>query len=76
MSDVIAGTQVRMRVARRYSHYNVGDLIAVEFYAARDLAARKLAQPLDLLVPTPVQKDDAAPVESTPIRQPAQVVRK
>jgi hypothetical protein len=79
MSDVVAGTQVRMRVAKRFSHYNVGDLIAVEFYAARELAAKRLAQPLDLLVPTPVaaaETDATLPPSSGPLRQPGGVVRK
>ena len=78
MSDeVVPGTSVRMRVVKRFSHYNAGDLIAVEFYAARELAAKRLAQPLDLLVPTPVVaagSDDSSP--SGPLRQPGGVVRK
>jgi hypothetical protein len=75
MSDVVPGTQVRMRVVKRYSHYNVGDLIAVEFYAARELAAKRLCQPLDLLVPTPPpQPVDGA--TAAPGRGPASVVRK
>jgi hypothetical protein len=78
MSDVVAGTHVRMRVVKRFSHYNAGDLIAVEFYAARELAAKRLAQPLDLLVPTPVAaaETDANPPSSGPLRQPGGVVRK
>lgn len=70
MSDYVPGTQVRMRVLKRYSHYNAGDLISVEFYAARELAAKRLAQPLDLLVPPPRTPPD------TPARQPAGIVRK
>ena len=78
MSDVVEGTQVRMRVSKRFSHYNVGDLIAVEFFAARELAAKRLAQPLDLLVPTPVVAagSDGGPPSSGPLRQPGAVVRK
>jgi hypothetical protein len=79
MSDVVAGTHVRMRVVKRFSHYNAGDLIAVEFYAARELAAKRLAQPLDLLVPTPVaaaETDATLPPSSGPLRQPGSVVRK
>lgn len=69
MSEAIAGTHVRMRVLKRFSHYNAGELIAVEFYAARELAAKRLAQPLDLLVPT-------SRTEPEPQRQPAGIVRK
>ena len=78
MSEVIAGTNVRMRVIKRFSHYNAGDLIAVEFYAARELAAKRLAQPLELLVPSPVVAAgaDAASPPSGPLRQPSGVVRK
>jgi hypothetical protein len=78
MSDVVDGTHVRMRIVRRFSHYNVGDLIAVEFYAARELAAKRLAQPLDLLVPTPVAAAEPGehPPASGPLRQPGGVVRK
>lgn len=77
MVDVIPGTNVRMRVIRRFAHYNVGELIAVEFYAARDLAAKRLAQPLDLLVPTPVTAAGPGdPPSSGPLRQTSGVVRK
>lgn len=78
MSDVVPGTHVRMRTLRRFSHYNAGELIAVEFYAARELAAKKLAQPIDLLVPTPVAAagTDGTSPPSTPLRQPTGVVRK
>jgi hypothetical protein len=73
MSD---GIMVRMRVARRFSHYNRGELIAVPLEQARDLDAKRLATPLDLLVPPP--RTPAAPDEATgaPGRQPASVVRK
>jgi hypothetical protein len=77
MSDVVPGTTVRMRVLHRFSHYNVGELIGVEFYAARELAAKRLAEPLDLLVPTPVAA--AGTADSPPagqLRQPAAIVRK
>jgi hypothetical protein len=79
MSEVVTGTQVRMRIVKRFSHYNAGDLIAVEFYAARELAAKRLAQPLDLLVPMPVaaaEPDGSLPPSSGPLRQPGGVVRK
>lgn len=74
MADVVPGTQVRMRIERRYSHYNIGDLIAVDFWAARELEAKRLATPLDLLVPMPAQA--AAAVEAVPVRQPGATVRK
>jgi hypothetical protein len=78
MSDVVAGTHVRMRVVKRYSHYNVGDLIAVEFFAARELAAKRLAQPLELLVPRTVAatEEGGNPPPSSPLRQPTGIVRK
>jgi hypothetical protein len=79
MSDVVEGTHVRMRVIKRFSHYNAGELIAVEFYAARELAAKRLAQPLDLLVPTPVvaaNPDGTLPPSPGSLRQPGSVVRK
>jgi hypothetical protein len=75
MVDVVPGTNVRMRVLKRFAHYNVGELIAVEFYAARDLAAKRLATPLDLLVPTPVTAEGGEPPPS-PLRHPSGVVRK
>lgn len=71
--EVVPGTQVQMRVLKQYSHYNVGDLIAVEFYAGRELAAKRLAQPLQLLVP---KQADAAAEEPIPQRQPGNIVRK
>ena len=74
MSDVIQGTNVRMRVMRRFSHYNAGDLIAVDFWAARELAAKRLAQPLDLLIPTPVVL--AGSGDPGPLLQTTGVVRK
>jgi hypothetical protein len=77
MSDYVPGTHVRMRVLRRFSHYNVGELIGIEFYAARELAAKRLAEPLDLLVPMPVGA--AGAVDSppaVPVRQPSGLVRK
>lgn len=61
MSDVIPGTQARLRVIKRFSHYNAGDVIAVEFYAARELVAKRLAQPLDLLVPLPSETPTGQP---------------
>jgi hypothetical protein len=70
MSDTVPGTLVEMRVARRFAHYNAGERIAVTMDQAQDLHARRLAQPLQLLVPASVEsKPDAT-------RQPAQVVRK
>jgi plasmid maintenance system antidote protein VapI len=72
MSDVVPGTLVHMRIMRRFSHYMPGELIAVPFEAARDLDAKRLAQPLQLFVPTPVAASEAA----EPVRQPAGIVRK
>jgi hypothetical protein len=73
MSDVAPGTLVQMRTTRRFSHYLAGEVIAVPFAAARDLHAKRLAEPLHLLVPTAA----AAAPDDTPQRQaPATVVRK
>ena len=73
MSDLVPGTMVRMRTARRFSHYMAGELIAVPFDAAQELAAKRLATPLDLLVPTLVA---AAADEAAPMRAPGGIVRK
>ena len=72
MSDVVPGTLVHMRTLRRFAHYSAGELIAVPFDAARDLDAKRLAQPLQLFVPTP----PGATEEPTPVRQPTGMVRK
>jgi hypothetical protein len=61
---------VRMRIMRRYSHYNVGEVIAVPLAQGHELAAKRLATPLDVLVPTPPAG------EPTPQRQPGATVRK
>jgi hypothetical protein len=71
MSDtVVPGTLVHMRVARRYSHYTVGEMIAVPYEVARDLDAKRLAVPLQLFVP------GGGAEEVAPLRQPTGVVRK
>jgi len=59
MSEVVRGTMVQMRTLRRFHHYNAGEVIAVPYAAAKDLEAKRLAQPLHLLVPTPVAAADA-----------------
>jgi len=52
MSDSYTnGTLVQMRTMRRFQHYMAGEIIAVPMAAAQDLAAKRLAQPLNLLVP-------------------------
>jgi hypothetical protein len=63
---------VRMRIIRRFSHYNVGEVIAVTLAQGRDLDVRRLAAPLDILVPTPAPP----PPEAAPQRQPGATVRK
>ena len=73
MSDMVPGTLVDMRIIRRFSYYNVGERIAVPMEQAHDLANQRLAQPMQLLVPTSVEVE-SKPAE--PVRQPAQVVRK
>jgi len=69
---------VQMEITRRFSHYNIGDMIAVDFYAGRELEAKRLARPLHLLVPpraaAAAGPDD--PSTSGPVRQPGAVVRK
>jgi hypothetical protein len=51
MSDLAPGTLVQMRTLRRFSHYMAGEVIAVPMDAARDLDAKRLAQPLSIMVP-------------------------
>jgi hypothetical protein len=75
MSDMVPGTLVQMRIARRFAHYTIGDVIAVPMDQAQDLAMRRLAQPLAIMVPTVVE----ASAESKPdaaVRRPAEMVRK
>jgi hypothetical protein len=75
MSDVIPGTLVQMRTTRRFAHYMAGEMIAVPFDAARDLHARRLAEPLSLFVPAgPAAAGEDPP--TVPLRQPGGVVRK
>jgi hypothetical protein len=77
MSGVVPGTLVHMRTLRRFSHYNAGELIAVPFDAARDLDAKRLAQPLQLFVPgAAADADGDLPAPMMPQRQPGGVVRK
>jgi len=73
MSDIVPGTMVRMRVIRRYHHYNVGEVIAVPLHEGRDLEVKRLAQPLDILVPAAAGQEAAAAAAA---RAPASVVRK
>lgn len=61
-----------MRIIRRFSHYNVGEVIAVSLEQGRDLDARRLAAPLDILVPSPA----SPPAEPASQRQPGATVRK
>ena len=69
MTGIVPGTKVQMRTLRRFHHYNAGEIIAVPLAAARDLEAKRLAQPLHLLVPTAVVA--AAEAEAVvPQRQP------
>jgi hypothetical protein len=70
---VIPGTLVQMRTLRRFHHYNAGELIAVPMDAAQDLARKRLAEPLQLLVPTQVAAGASA---SAAPRQPGSTVRK
>lgn len=53
MSGIVPGTLVQMRTLRRFSHYNRGEVIAVPIEVGRDLEAKRLAQPLHLMVPSP-----------------------
>jgi hypothetical protein len=69
------GTLVQMRTMRRFAHYLAGEIIAVPMDAAQDLAAKRLAQPLAIMVPA-TGEASAESRPSEPIRQPAQVVRK
>jgi hypothetical protein len=69
--EIVPGTMVQMRTLRRFHHYNAGEIIAVPMEAAQDLARKRLAQPLQLLVPTPV-----AAATADAVRQPGSQVRK
>jgi hypothetical protein len=73
MTDLIPGSLVQMRTLRRFSHYNAGEMIAVPMEAAQDLARKRLAQPIQILVPPQVAA--AEPAAPTP-RQPIGTVRK
>jgi hypothetical protein len=53
LSGIPPGTLVQMRTLRRFAHYNRGETIAVPIEVGRDLEAKRLAQPLHLMVPTP-----------------------
>jgi hypothetical protein len=77
MSDFSADphTLVKMQTLRRFAHYNRGEVIAVTLDQAHDLANKRLAQPLAIMVPIK-PAEPGAPVDSTPTRQPSQVVRK
>jgi hypothetical protein len=72
MTDLIPGSLVQMRTLRRFSHYNAGEVIAVPMEAAQDLARKRLAQPIQILVPPQVAAAEPAP----PTRQPIGTVRK
>jgi hypothetical protein len=80
MSDAIApGTMIPMRVVRRYSHYNVGDEIALDLASAQDAYRKRLADPIGtMLVPVPIAATPGAdpPGPSAPLRQPGAIVRK
>lgn len=76
MSDIVPGTMVRMRITRRFGPYNVGELIAVGLAEGRDLDAKRLAVPLDILVPPTAMPAGQEAATEAPARQPASVVRK
>jgi hypothetical protein len=73
MSDMVPGTLVQMRIQRRFAHYTIGDVIAVTMDQAQDLAARRLAQPLAIMVPVPVEPSPESPPAT---RSPPSLVRK
>jgi len=72
MSDMAPGTLVKMQIMRRFAHYTIGDQIAVTMDQAQDLASKRLATPLAIMVPV------EASAESKPdaVRRPAEMVRK
>ena len=76
MPEIVPGTHVRMRITRRFSSYNVGELIAVPLAQGLELEAKRLAQPIDLLVPQTASPAGADAGTAGPARQPAQIVRK
>ena len=69
------GTLVQMRTMRRFAHYLAGEIIAVPMDAAQDLAAKRLAQPLAIMVPAKVEASAESKADAT-VRRPAEVVRK
>jgi hypothetical protein len=58
--------------------YMAGELIAVPMDAAQELHAKRLALPLDLLVPIPpaATVPEESGSTSGPLRQPGGIVRK
>jgi hypothetical protein len=67
MTDLIPGSLVQMRTLRRFSHYNAGEMIAVPMDAAQDLARKRLAQPIQILVPPQVAAASDAPQPRPPM---------
>lgn len=63
------GTQARMRVVRRFASYNVGDVIAVPLAQGLDLNAKRLATPIDVMVPN-------RPAAEQPQRGPNGLIKK
>jgi hypothetical protein len=73
MSGLAPGTLIQVRTTRRFAHYYVGEIIALPPDAARDLVARRLAEPLAMMVPAPPLVADPP---AQPQRQPMGTVRK
>jgi hypothetical protein len=71
MIDMVPGALVKMQIMRRFAHYTIGDQIAVPMDQAQDLAAKRLATPLAIMVPASAESKPADTV-----RRPAEVVRK
>lgn len=78
MSDdfsTVPGVMVQMRTMRRFAHYTVGEIIAVPMDAAQDLATKRLAQPLAIMVPAKVEASAESKADAA-VRRPAELVRK
>ena len=70
-------TLIKLRVIRRYSHYNVGEEIALDLLSAQDAYRKRLVDPLDLMwVPVLTAAAVDGPPASPPLRQPGAIVRK
>lgn len=69
MSDLVPGTMIRLRITRRFSHYNVGDEIALAPADAAKVVRSGNAIALDMLVPTPPAPPPRATMADSLVRK-------